>query len=195
MRRNYSVELNFSSCAIFINFKEIQNMRKSLFIALCAVVSFSLQGQYKFKHTKDIACTEIKSQDNTGTCWSFATSSFIESELMRMGFGEVNLSEIFVVRNIYKDKAHNYVMRQGKANFSQGSLAHDLINVMAEHGIMPDKDYSGLLNGSKRHDHSEMEAGLKGFLDGVIKQRRLSENWDNALDGCLLYTSPSPRDA
>ncbi|MEM7162879.1 MAG: C1 family peptidase [Bacteroidota bacterium] len=160
-------------------------MKKIIFsLILCTTLS-TVCAQYKFKHTKDLECTEVKSQDRTGTCWSFATSSFIESELMRMGHDEVNLSEIFVVRNIYKDKARNYVLRQGKANFSQGSLAHDLINVVAEHGIMPDKDYSGLIGDAEKHDHSEMEAGLKGFLDGVIKQRRVSDKWEEAFDGIL----------
>lgn len=153
-----------------------------LVITLVCTASF---GQYEFKHTKEIDCTAVKSQARTGTCWSFATASFIESELMRTGKGEHNLSEMFVVRNIYKDKARNYVLRQGKANFSQGSLSHDLISIIKKGGVVPESVYSGLTEGQKAHDHSEMEAGLKGFLDGVLKSKRLSKKWPIALEGII----------
>jgi len=142
-------------------------------------------GQYKFKTEKKVSCTEVKNQARTGTCWSFATASFLESELIRMGKKDVNLSEMFIVRNIYKDKANNYILRQGKANFSQGSLAHDLIRMADRHGLITESAYSGLLEGETRHDHSEMERGLKGFLDGVRKSKLLSPKWKVAFDGIL----------
>ena len=149
------------------------------------VLCTALTAQYTFEHTKDLACTEIKNQARTGTCWSFATASFLETELMRQGHDNLNLSEMFVVRNIYKNKARNYVLRQGKANFSQGSLSHDLIAAVHRDGIVPESVYSGLLKGEKSHDHSEMEAGMKGFLDGVIKSSRLSTKWDDALEAIM----------
>ena len=158
---------------------------KLLLSTILCLTYFSLSAQYEFTHTKDINCTEIKNQANTGTCWSFATASFIESEMIRQGHDDLNLSEMYVVRNVYKDKARNYVLRQGKANFSQGSLSHDLINAMNRAGAVPESVYSGLLEGETRHNHSEMEAGLKGFLDGVLKSRRLSPKWMGAFDNIL----------
>lgn len=166
---------------------------KNVYIICFVLFAFSLNGQYNFTHTVDVKCTPVKSQARTGTCWSFATSSFIESELIRMGHEDANLSEMFVVRNIYKDKARNYVLRQGKANFSQGSLSHDLIRVMESGGVMPESVYSGLLKGEEKHDHSEMEAGLKGFLDGILNQKRLSKKWPlafNAILDAYLGTAP-----
>ncbi len=152
-----------------------------------------VSAQYNFTIDKKVDCTTVKSQDRTGTCWSFATASFIESELMRMGKGQHDLSEMFVVKNIYKDKAYNYVMRQGKANFSQGSLSHDLIRVAAKHGMMPETVYSGMLNGEQKHDHSEMEAVLKGMLDGVLKQKRPSPKWKAAFNEVVdIYIGATP---
>ena len=80
-------------------------------------------GGYDFTVQHSIECTDVKSQGSTGTCWSFATASFIESELIRREKGQHDLSEMFIVKNIYRDKARNFVLRQGKANFSQGALA------------------------------------------------------------------------
>ncbi len=149
--------------------------------------------QYNFTHIKDIECTDVKNQSRTGTCWSFATSSYIESELLRQGKGQHDLSEMFVVRNIYEDKAKNYVLRQGKANFSQGSLSHDLIRIMDAKGVMPESVFSGLLPGESKHNHSEMEAGLKGFLDGILKSKSLSKKWKTAFTSILdTYMGSAP---
>lgn len=164
---------------------KLENMRILMICMLTLLFSNISSAQYEFTHTQDIACTKVKSQARTGTCWSFATASFIETEMMRKGFSDLNLSEMFVVRNIYADKARNYMLRQGKANFSQGSLSHDLLRIMGKNGIVTEEAYSGLMPGDKSHDHSEMEAGLKGFLDGVMKSKRLSKKWPVAFEAIL----------
>ncbi len=159
-------------------------MKNFLTIILCAL-SMTLLGQYDIKSTEKLDCTTVKSQDQTGTCWSFATASFLESELIRMGKGNVDLSEMFVVQNVYKDKARNYLLRQGKANFSQGSLSHDLIRVLREQGVMPESVFSGKLDATSIHNHSELEAGLKGFLNGLLQQKKLSSRWPIAFQSIL----------
>ena len=159
-----------------------------------AQVEMKSPNSYGFESVKTVSCTPVKSQDRTGTCWSFATSSFLESEAIRMGYGPQDFSEMYVVRNVYKDKARNYVMRQGKANFSQGSLSHDLIRVIGDHGMVPESIYSGKLEGDKKHDHSEMSAVLKGMLDGVLKQKRLSKKWMKAFDAVVdTYLGVTPQ--
>ena len=155
------------------------------FLALGTVICSSLKAQYIFEDDIRLECTEVKNQQRTGTCWSFATASFLESELSRVGGKLIDLSEMYVVRSIYNDKARNYMLRQGKANFSQGSLSHDLMRTIKRAGIMPQSVYDGKLEGDAMYDHSEMEAGLKGFLDAVRTQKRPSKNWMNAFNGIL----------
>ena len=166
---------------------------KLLMTFLALTLGLSVNAQYTFSHTADIECSPVKNQSRTGTCWSFATASFIESELTRMGKGQHDLSEMFVVRNVYKDKAMNYLLRQGKANFSQGSLSHDLIRMMKKNGVVPETTYSGLLENEESHNHSEMEAALKGFMDGVLKSKNPSKKWRTAFDGILdAYIGSAP---
>jgi bleomycin hydrolase len=149
--------------------------------------------RYEFTIEYDAQTTEVKSQDATGTCWSFATASFIESELIRREKGQHNLSEMFIVKNIYRDKAHNFVLRQGKANFSQGALAHDFIKSAGKYGLVPEEAYSGLDEGQKKHDHGEMEAVVKGFLEAVVKRPKLSSKWITATDKLLdTYLGETP---
>ena len=148
---------------------------------------------YNFEVVKTCDATDVKSQDATGTCWSFATASFIESEALRMGKGKHNLSEMFVVKNIYKDKATNYVLRQGKAQFSQGALAHDFLNAAGRHGVVPDDVFDGLDEGKTRHDHSEMETVLTGMLEKMAAKKKLSPKWQDAVAGVLdVYLGKAP---
>jgi C1A family cysteine protease len=62
---------------------------------------------YQFTVEIEVERTPVKNQYRTGTCWCFATISFLESELLRTGKGEFDLSEMFVVRNTYPEKAKN----------------------------------------------------------------------------------------
>ena len=80
----------------------------------------SPDGPYSFTLEKNLAATPVKSQGRTGTCWSFSTVSFLESELIRKGMEPMDLSEMFVVRNIYKEKAELYISMHGKGQLSPG---------------------------------------------------------------------------
>ncbi len=149
--------------------------------------------KYDFTVEHNLACSDVKSQGSTGTCWSFATASFIESELIRREKGQHDLSEMFIVKNIYRDKADNYVLRQGKANFSQGALAHDFIRSAHRYGLVPEEVFSGLDEGQTNHDHGEMEAVMLGFLEAVVKRPKLSPKWREATNKILdIYLGTSP---
>lgn len=102
---------------------------------------------------------------------------------------------MFVVRQIYMDKATNYIRRQGKAQFSQGSLSHDVITTIRKHGAMPESAFDGLNNGDKVYNHSELSKVLKGMLDAMIKSSRgkLSNHWQAAIGAVLdVYLGEIP---
>jgi bleomycin hydrolase len=105
---------------------------------------------------KKIESTPVKNQANTGTCWSFSTTSLVESQTIHNGHGTFDLSEMFTVRNIYTEKARNYMLRQGAAQFGPGGLGHDVIRAMATYGAVPESVYSGLNLGQKKHDHGNL---------------------------------------
>ncbi len=142
---------------------------------------------YVFSNIKKIKTTPVISQGATGTCWSFATTSFIETELIRMGKGEFDLSEMYPVRNAYNSKAINYIRFHDKANFSQGGQAHDVLNSVRGYGMIPEKIYSGLNYGEEKHIHGELTAVLNGMLEGVVKNRnrKLTPVWQKAFNSVL----------
>lgn len=163
-----------------------------LALTLLGVTNHSF-GQYKITPKHDVECTEVKNQQRTGTCWSFATSSFLESEVKRTKNMDIDLSEMFSVRATYMDKAQNYILRQGKANFSQGSLSHDVIKAVERVGLVPEAAFSGRSEGEEIHNHGEMISAAKGMLDGLQKQKTLSPRWKLAMGAILdIYMGQSP---
>ena len=125
---------------------------------------------HNFKILHNVECTDVKSQARTGTCWSFSTSSFIESELIRLGFGKHDISEMYTVRMTYPLKADKYVRYHGKHQFSAGGQAHDVTNIIREFGMVPEEVYNGRNYGWEDHNHSELDAALKGMIDGILKK-------------------------
>jgi len=137
---------------------------------------------YKFTLIKELPHTSVKDQYRTGTCWSFASASFIESELLRMGKPEVDLSEMFLVNHCYRDKADRYVRMQGNTNFGSGGLLHDMLYVMKNYGLVPESSYPGLNYGEKKHVHGEVDNLLKNIVVSVVqnKNHKISPVWSTA---------------
>ena len=138
----------------------------------------------EFTIIKQLPITSIKDQANSGTCWSYSTTGFLESEILRKGGPEVNLSNMFVVNHTYRDKAEKYVRLHGKGNIAQGGSFYDVLYVFDHYGAVPEELMSGLNYGTKKNAHSELEAVLKGMLDAVVENPngRLSTAWKSAYD-------------
>ena len=143
--------------------------------------------KYEFTTVIDIEASNVKSQGNTGTCWSYASSSFIESEIYRVSGENIDISEMYNVRQTYPTKAWNYVMRQGNTQFSEGGLAHDVMNSIQQFGLVPESAFSGLKNGATVHNHEAMATQLKEVLDTFIKNDVNSTypNWKKATETIL----------
>ncbi|MCC6816086.1 MAG: aminopeptidase [Saprospiraceae bacterium] len=142
---------------------------------------------YHFTPVKLIDRTAVKNQYKSGTCWIYSTHSFLESELMRMGKGEHDLSEMFVARAGYLQKADNYIHRQGASSFGQGAENHDVMNIIAQYGIVPQSVYSGFPDNQNKPIHGEVESVLKAICDAMIKlpDGKLSPNWRKVYTGAL----------
>jgi bleomycin hydrolase len=150
---------------------------------------------YEFTVEVEVERTPVRDQYRTGTCWCFSTMSFLESELLRTGKGELDLSEMFVVRNTFPHKADNYLRLHGKANFSQGGQAHDVMECIRRYGLVPEEVYSGQQIEERRHNHGEMVAVLSAMMDGVLKRRgkRVTPRWPEALAAVLdVYLGENP---
>jgi bleomycin hydrolase len=150
---------------------------------------------YQFTMVKEVTGTAVNNQQRAGTCWSYSTMGMIEAEMLRMGKEYVNLSEMFVVRISYEEKAINYVRMHGKYNFGGGGAVNDVFNVLKNYGAVPEDIYRGLNYGTKDHTHGELDEVLKQYLDGVManKNKKLSTAWFEGYKGILdAYLGPIP---
>jgi len=145
------------------------------------------QEAYQFKTVIDLEATPVISQGRTGTCWSFSSTSFLESEIIRLTGKQIDLSEMYTVRNTYPKKLDNFVMRQGKAQFSEGGLAHDVMNSVAAYGLVPQEAFSGLFASEDSHNHAEMVAVLEAMAKTYVDNpgRSLSKKWKPATEAVL----------
>ena len=182
-------------------------MKRSFCIifALLATIAISAQEkkdkpskpEYQFTTVKENPISAIGNQYRSGTCWCFSALSFVESELLRKGGKEVNLSEMWVVGHAYHDRAVKYVRMDGKMGFSAGSGFGDVFTVIDKYGIVPQDTYSGMNYGTELPEQAELDAVLKAYVDVIVRKpnKVLSTAWLNGYDGILkAYLGEYPAD-
>ena len=169
-------------------------MKKSLLYALALSAALPMTAQeekkeeqgFVFTTVKENPITPVKNQNRSGTCWSFSGLGFLESELLRMGKPETDLSEMFVVYHSYSDKADKYVRMHGNVNFAGGGSFHDVLYTLKHYGAVPEEAYTGLNYGESKHVHNEMDGLTKAYVDQVITTKgKLTPVWKKGFDGIL----------
>lgn len=176
-------------------------MRNPLLIMLLMLVFFPLSAQnkqkstgaYIFNETISLKATPVKNQAVTGTCWSFTATSFLESELIRTGKGEFDLSEMHTVRYNYINRLQDNYLRRGNGNLEEGSLAHMMFNVVKKHGIVPEVVYNGINYNSANHNHTELNSFVNAIGNTPVKLRQRSPEYFKLVESLLdIYLGTVP---
>lgn len=142
---------------------------------------------FQFTDVINIENTPVKNQGSSGTCWSYSANSFLESEMIRMGKQPVEISQIYTARNAYVEKGKNYVRMHGAITLGDGGALHDVINMYAKYGALPQSAYTGLNYGTANNKFAEMQAMAQGVLEAAVKNPNgeLSPNWIKAYTAVL----------
>lgn len=143
--------------------------------------------EYEFTIVKEHPATPVKDQAKTGTCWCFAMTSFMESELLRMGKGEYDLSEMYVVRHNYVRRIKDNILRRGRGNVGPGSIAHMYTWVMKNAGLLPEEAYHGINYDSEKHNHDDLNKWVKAINTTAVEMKKPlpQEIVDGVLDAYL----------
>ncbi|MEG1616103.1 MAG: C1 family peptidase [Bacteroidales bacterium] len=172
-------------------------MKKTLLYALVAAATMPAMAQeatpqkeeakkgFEFTTVKELPITSVKNQNRSSTCWSFSGLGFLESELIRMGKPETDLSEMFVVYHSLSDKADKYVRMHGNNNFGPGGSFYDVLYVLKNYGAMPESVYAGLNYGEEKHVHNELDAVTSAYIKPLLNMKKLTPAWKNGFDGIL----------
>ncbi|MGM9838268.1 MAG: aminopeptidase C [Paludibacteraceae bacterium] len=142
---------------------------------------------FVFTTIDSVGITPVKDQHRSGTCWAFSTIGFLESELIRMGKGEYDLSEMFVVNHTMVDRAEYVVRMYGNAQFAAGGSAYDVIYCLKNYGMVPQSAMPGILYGTTKADtlpvHGELDAVAGGYVNALTnsKLKRLTPVWKQGL--------------
>ena len=143
------------------------------------------QPGYHFTDLINLAYTPVENQGKSGTCWSYSTNSFLESEMIKKGKSPVHLSKIYTARCVYLEKAENYLRMDGHLNYGDGGQAHDVTNMLAKYGTMPEDVYTGLINGATTNDFDSMQREILDYLKGWLAHNQVPANWKDTINMVL----------
>lgn len=170
-------------------------MKKILTVAALSLCCLSVVAQendkkeegFVFTTVKEAPITSVKNQNRSSTCWAFSSLGFLESELLRQGKGEFDLSEMFVVHKTMEDRATNYVRLHGSSSFAPGGSFYDIVYCYKNYGMVPQDVMPGIMYGDSLPVHNELDAVAAGYVNAVAKGRfsKLSSVWKNGL--CGIY--------
>ncbi len=153
----------------------------------------------------DIAHTSIKSQRG-GTCWNFATISFLESEVyrtneevaawLRENRMSLDLSEYYTVYWTWVEKAREFVRVKGEGkivqrrgadtvDFGDGGLSHDTIAFVKKYGIVPESEFTQPEN-SGIMSREVLAVMLQAYQDKNWNERQVIQQVREVLDRHLM---------
>lgn len=138
---------------------------------------------FVFKTVTESKITDVKNQSRSSTCWSFSSNGFLEAELLRLGRGNFDLSEMFIVHKTMQDRAVNYVRYHGDSSFSPGGSFYDAVYCYQNYGMVPKSVMPGIMYGDTIHNHTELDAVAEGYVKVLVKSnpRKLSPTWKKGL--------------
>lgn len=164
-------------------------MKKLILLSLLSAFSIHLIAQentkqgFEFTTVKENPITSVKNQNRSSTCWSFSGLGLVEAELLRLGKGEYDLSEMFVVHHTMIDRAERYVRLHGDGSFSPGGSFYDVLYCIKNYGIVPQSAMEGIKYGEELPVHNELDAVASGYVDAIAKGklRKLTPVWKDGL--------------
>lgn len=150
-------------------------MKKNLLLlTILLALGMNLRGQADSSLYHALPHLTPVSQGKTGTCWAFAATSLIESEILRTSGREIRLSVMFFVYHEYLDRVAAWAEKKGEVYVEEGSESNAVLRLLKEHGAMPYAAFTGR-DTSKAYDHSALIKELLGMLEKAKTKQQFSK--------------------
>lgn len=144
---------------------------------------------------KLIKSTPLKDQQQTGLCWCFATTSFIETEAIRLGKSPVEISPMFFVIPTDIDKAEKNIRMNGKSYFGPGDLTFSAMKAYKNSGAIPQSIFSGKKDSVETYNHGKMDYKLQEKVKYYVKSGRgnmTADGYRKSIAGIISETLGEP---
>jgi len=187
-------------------------MKRVLYIVIGLVLCLSVSAQndttevkkdsvdgWQFTTVDSIGITRVKDQNRSGTCWSFSTLGFLESEVLRTKGIEVEFAPMYVVSKTLIDRATYTVRMYMEPDFGEGGSAYDVVYCMEHYGLVPKSAMPGIQYGWTENDtlpvHTELLKVTRGYINALKGMKKLSPVWRDGLQAIYdTYLGPCPEE-
>ncbi len=172
-------------------------MKKFLFVALAtlALMPTSTMAQKDdslvFTTIIENPVTSIKNQNNSGTCWSYSSLAFLESEVIKKHpeMKDIDLCESFLVSKTYVDRADRNIRTHGDASFSQGGSFYDAIYCMKNYGLIPEgiMPYPITGYGDSLYNFTNFFPPMEAYITTISKSdaKKINPAWKKSVQGMI----------
>lgn len=178
-------------------------MKKIIVFALAAIIVLPMGAKSKKKEeNKDTLIfttivenpvTSIKNQNSSGTCWSYSSLAFLESEAIKKHpemKDDIDLCESFLISKTYVDRADKHIRTHGDASFSQGGSFEDALYCMEHYGLIPEgiMPYPITNYGDSLFNFSSLFPPLQAYLKSIAPdnaKKILHKGWKPAVQAML----------
>lgn len=170
-------------------------MKKIMMMAVAAICALPTMAQTKdslvFETVIANPVTSIKNQNNSGTCWSYSSLAFLESEVLKKNpkIKDIDLCESFLVSKTYTDRADRNVRTHGDASFSQGGSFYDAIYCMANYGLIPEGNmpYPNTLYGDSLFNFTSFFPPMEAYIKAIAKSeaKKINPIWKKDVQGMI----------
>ena len=171
------------------------NKSISILILYCLISGITAQKSEDFNVVLEVKTSPLKDQESSGTCWSFASTSFLETEALRLGKDSISISPMFYVTPTYLAKAEKYIQTEGSSYFAPGDLTFSVLDAYNKYGAIPESIFNGIPAEDWQHDHLEMDNLLLSMVESVGNSgygRIKPFSWRLAIEGVLKAYLGSP---
>jgi len=170
----------------------LDGLEKEIKIFVTLEGSGNTYGTVSFRRVRDqkeFFTTPIKSQGWNCCCWDFAGTSLLESEIYRKYRKEYDLSEMWIARHAYYEKAVRHMRHYGKHHYRCGGIHADVMAMIKKYGIVPQEAYDNTYRNEVdgKYDHRQLVDTLRAYLADLSKMKNgtMTPNWLDDINAIL----------
>lgn len=136
--------------------------------------------KHTFTDSLVLPSSPVRDQGRGGNCWAYGVVGMWESEALSKG-DTLDLSELWLVRKAWREKAIKFVRTRGRVGFSQGGELQDAVALAARYGVVEEGDIE-----PREVNFSRLQRRVRwwAYKSWLLKRYR-EKGWESDLEQLL----------